>query len=193
MNQYLTIENNKGLYSRNRLKRIFHKPYPSSFNLKISSQHYKVRAHEMEKLLRITSLFSHKKIEKMNKQQGESHLPIPAAYDHSTNHNQLHQSIDHELTDIKKLLSFLVQQNEQSRLQQKKMKEQNEKLLKELNELRQTLHEIKQEQDAEYEREYHSFTTIYKSLLYIEEKVDNIAVKTEDKKLKANWQKLFEK
>ena len=33
----------------------------------------------------------------------------------------------------------------------------------------------------------------YKSLLYIEEKVEDISSKIEDKKNKVNWQKLFEK
>ena len=39
----------------------------------------------------------------------------------------------YELTDIKRLLSFLVQQNEQSRLQQKKAKEQNDQIIQEIN------------------------------------------------------------
>ncbi|WP_338472264.1 hypothetical protein R4Z10_05830 [Niallia sp. XMNu-256] len=191
MNQYLTIDREISLNSVNRLKRVLHKRR-KYLKLKKKGNRYKINALDKQKLKRISTSISVKK-NSDGKKQHEIDMRIPNTFEGFSEDHRSLQSIDHELTDIKKLLSFLVQQNEQSRLQQKNMKEQNEQLLNEINGIKQTLNEIKQEQDEKYEREYHSFTNVYKSLLYIEEKVVNISSKLEDKKLKGNWQKIFEK
>ena len=180
MNQYLTIERKNDQYPVNIIRRGLLK---HGKNLKLKELHhaYKVSSIEMEKLKRMG-----KTIPKAGTviQQDNSEIQLPTAYSDS-NH--------YELTDIKRLLSFLVQQNEQSRLQQKKAKEQNDQIIQEITELKQIIEDIKVIQDEEYTREYHSFTSLYKSLLYIEEKVEDISSKIEDKKNKVNWQKLFEK
>lgn len=173
------------LKTTNRLKRKLHERH-KYIKLKSIGNRYKIKAEEVQKLKQI------KKEESDNNQDNIDSL-LPNLFNDSSDNHQLLYSIDHELADIKKLLSFLVQQNEQSRLQQKNMKEQNEKLLEEIDELKQTLNEMKQEQDEEYEKEYHSYNTVYKTLLYIKEKVNTISSKIDDKKLKGNWQKIFEK
>ena len=180
MNQYLTIERKNDQYPVNIIRRGLLK---HGKNLKLKELHhaYKVSSIEMEKLKRMGKIDS----QSWNRNIADnSEIQLPTAYS-DPNH--------YELTDIKRLLSFLVQQNEQSRLQQKKAKEQNDQIFQEINELKQIIDDIKVIQDEEYTREYHSFTSLYKSLLYIEEKVDDISSKIEDKKNKVNWQKLFEK
>jgi hypothetical protein len=183
MNQYLSIERKNDQYPVNILRRGLLK---HGKNLKLKEQHhgYKVSAIEMEKLKVVRKLVP---TAKLVRQQDENEIQLPTTYSDSKNPDH------YELTDIKRLLSFLVQQNEQSRLQQKKLKEQNEQMIQELKELKKIIEDIKVLQDEEYTREYHSFTSLYKSLLYIEEKVDDISSKTEDKRNKVHWQKLFEK
>lgn len=183
MNQYLTIERKNDQYPVNIIRRGLLK---HGKNLKLKEQHhaYKVSSIEMEKLKRMGKTMPNPGTVR---QQDKSEIQLPTSYSDSNNPNH------YELTDIKRLLSFLVQQNEQSRLQQKKAKEQNDQMLQEIKELKQIVEDIKVLQDEEYTREYHSFTSLYKSLLYIEEKVDDISSKIEDKKNKVNWQKLFEK
>lgn len=183
MNQYLTIERKNDQYPVNIIRRGLLK---HGKNLKLKELHhaYKVSSIEMEKLKRISKIIPKAGIAR---QQDKSEIQLPTTYSDSNNPNH------YELTDIKRLLSFLVQQNEQSRLQQKKAKEQNDQMIQDIKELKQTIENIKEIQDEEYTREYHSFTSLYKSLLYIEEKVESISSKIEDKKNKVNWQKLFEK
>ena len=180
MNQYLTIERKNDQYPVNIIRRGLLK---HGKNLKLKELHhaYKISSIEMEKLKRMGKTIPKAGIVI---QQDKSEIQLPTAYS-DPNH--------YELTDIKRLLSFLVQQNEQSRLQQKKAKEQNDQIIQDITELKQTIENIKEIQDEEYTREYHSFTSLYKSLLYIEEKVEDISSKIEDKKNKVNWQKLFEK
>lgn len=183
MNQYLTIERKNDQYPVNIIRRGLLK---HGKNLKLKEKHhaYKVSSIDMEKLKRMGKLIPKAEIVR---QQDNNKIQLPASYSDSNNPNH------DELTDIKRLLSFLVQQNEQSRLQQKKTKEQNDQIIQEISELKQIIEDIKVIQDEEYTREYHSFTSLYKSLLYLEERVENISRKIEDKKNKVNWQKLFEK
>lgn len=187
MNQFLRIERKNDQYTVNILRRGL---LGKNLKLKDLRHCYKVHAFEMEKLKKISKFVSKTKI--VTQQEG-SEIQLPTTYNDSKDTNHSLHSIDHELTDIKRLLSFLVQQNEQSRLQQKKAKEQNDQMIQELKELKQIIEDIKEIQDKEYTREYYSFTSLYKSLVYIEEKVDDISSKIEDKKNKVHWQKLFEK
>ena len=189
MNQYLIIERKNDQYTVNIL-RPGHLKHHKIIKLKDLRHRYKVYTVEMKKLKRISKFVPKAKIVR---QQDESEIRLPTSYNDSKVTNHSLQYIDHELTDIKKLLSFLVQQNEQSRLQQKKTKEQNNQIIQEIMELKRVLEDIKVIQDEEYTREYHSFTSLYKSLLNIEEKVEDIPSKIEDKKNKVHWQKLFEK
>ena len=78
---------------------------------------YKVYTIEMKKLKRISKFIPKAKIVR---QQDKSEIRLPTSYNDSKLSNI--PCIILTLTDIKKLLSFLVQQNEQSRLQQKKGK-----------------------------------------------------------------------
>ncbi|MEH7342279.1 hypothetical protein V7122_00080 [Bacillus sp. JJ1532] len=91
-------------------------------------------------------------------------------------------SVNNELTNMKKLVSFLVQQNEQSRLQQNKVREQNQQLIHEVQELRQTIEEIMTEQKMEHEK-------VASQLEWI---IATQQKSVETKKSKWLWQKLFE-
>ena len=122
MNQYLTIERKNDQYPVNIIRRGLLK---HGKNLKLKELHhaYKVSSIEMEKLKRMGKTIPKAEIVI---QQDNSEIQLPTAYsDSNPNH--------YELTDIKRLLSFLVQQNEQSRLQQKKAKEQNDQIIQEIN------------------------------------------------------------
>ena len=127
MNQYLTIERKNDQYPVNIIRR-GHLKHGKNLKLKELHHAYKVSSIEMEKLKRMG------KIPKAGTviQQDNSEIQLPTGYSDSKD-----QSLIHELTDIKRLLSFLVQQNEQSRLQQKKAKEQNDQIIQEINELKQ--------------------------------------------------------
>ena len=88
---------------------------------------------------------------------------------------------------MKKLVSFLVQQNEQSRLQQNKVKEQNKHLIHEVQELKDTIEEIRQTLVNEYERETETEALLRDSLLATQKSIEEVASSIEAKKSKRVW------
>ena len=126
MNQYLTIERKNDQYPVNIIRRGLLK---HGKNLKLKELHhaYKVSSIEMEKLKRMGKMIPKAGIVIQQDKVKYNFLLLIAIQ--NPNH--------YELTDIKRLLSFLVQQNEQSRLQQKKAKEQNDQIIQEIKELKQ--------------------------------------------------------
>ena len=83
--------------------------------------------------------------------------------------------------------SGLVQQNEQSRLQQNKVKEQNKHLIHEVQELKDTIEEIRQTLVNEYERETETEALLRDSLLATQKSIEEVASSIEAKKSKRVW------
>ena len=154
MNTYLTMKELKEALPEipeNSLKRYIqeHQEY---LNFKKEHNRYKVHVSEIEKLTLIRQLYgAGLKKEEVNDKLDESGIPLTITYNADDSKSLV--SVNHELTDMKKLVSFLVQQNEQSRLQQNKVKEQNRHLIHEVQELKTTIEEIRQALVVEHERE----------------------------------------
>ncbi len=77
------------------------------------------------------------KKEEVNVRLEESGFPITITIEDDKSTSLV--SINHELTDMKKLISFLVQQNEQTRMQFNKIKDQNQQLIHEIHQLREIM------------------------------------------------------
>lgn len=193
MNQYLSMKELKEALPEipeNSLKRYLqeHQEY---LNFKKEHNRYKIHTSEIEKLKLIRQFYSEGlKKEEVNDKLDESGLPITITYDADEMTTRL--PVNNELTDMKKLVSFLVQQNEQSRLQQNKVKEQNQQLIQEVHELKQIIENIWQAQRLEHERESERVTTLQESLLTTQKTVEEIASSVETKKMKLQllWKKL---
>ncbi|WP_246197405.1 hypothetical protein [Cytobacillus depressus] len=185
MNQYLTMKELKEALSEipeNSLKRYLqeHEEY---MDFKKEHNRYKIHVSEIEKLKRIRQYYSAGlKKEEVNAKLEESGVPVTIVYD--ANENKSLVSVNNELANMKKLVSFLVQQNEQSRLQQNKAREQNQELIHEVQELRQTIEEIMTEQKIEHEK----VTSLLEGIKAAQE----VASSIQAKKRKWPWQKLFE-
>lgn len=138
MNQYLTMKELKEALSEiheNSLKRYLQE-HEEFLDSKKEHNRYKIQASEIEKLKRIRQYYSAGlKKEEVTAKLEEIGLPVTITYD--ANEDRSLVSINNELAQMKKLVSFLVQQNEQSRLQQNKVREQNQQLIHEVQELKQ--------------------------------------------------------
>jgi hypothetical protein len=188
MNTYLTMKELKEALPEipeNSLKRYIqeHQEY---LDFKKEHNRYKVHVSEIEKLKIIRQLYSAGlKKEEVNDKLEESGIPITITY-HADESKSL-VSVNHELTDMKKLVSFLVQQNEQSRLQQNKVKEQNKHLIHEVQELKDTIEEIRQTLVNEYERETETEALLRDSLLATQKSIEEVASSIEARKSKRVW------
>ena len=123
----------------NTLKRYIqeHQEY---LDFKKEHNRYKVHVSEIEKLTLIRQLYgTGLKKEEVNEKLEESGLPITITY--NANESRSLVSVNNELMDMKKLVSFLVQQNEQSRLRQNVVKEQNQHLIEEVQGLKRYISE----------------------------------------------------
>ena len=147
---------------------------------------YKVHVSEIEKLKIIRQFYSAGlKKEEVNDKLEESGFPITITYNEGDSKSLV--SVNHELSDMKKLVSFLVQQNEQSRLQQNKVKEQNKQLIHEVQELKGTIEEIRQTFVVEHERETEIEALLRDSLLATQKSIEEVASSIEVKKNKGLW------
>lgn len=182
MNQYLTMKELKETLSEipeNSLKRYLLE-HEEFLDFKKEHNRYKIHVSEIEKLKRIRQYYAAGlKKEEVCAKLEESGIPVTITYD--ANEDQSLISINNELTNMKKLVSFLVQQNEQSRLQQNKVKEQNQQLIHDVQELRQTFEEIMTEQKMEHEK----VTSQLERIIATQQK------SAETNKFKILWQKLL--
>ena len=185
MNTYLTMKELKEALPEipeNSLKRYIqeHQEY---LDFKKEHNRYKVHVSEIEKLTLIRQLYgAGLKKEEVNDKLDESGIPITITYNADESKSLV--SVNHELTDMKKLVSFLVQQNEQSRLQQNKVKEQNRHLIHEVQELKTTIEEIKQALVVEHEREMENEAVLRESLLAAQKSIEEVASSIEVKRSK---------
>lgn len=188
MNTYLTMKELKEALPEipeNSLKRYIqeHQEY---LDFKKEHNRYKVHVSEIEKLTIIRQLYSAGlKKEEVNDKLEASGIPVTITY--NVDESKSLVSVNHELTDMKKLVSFLVQQNEQSRLQQNKVKEQNKHLIHEVQELKDTIEEIRQTLVNEYERETETEALLRDSLLATQKSIEEVASSIEAKKSKRVW------
>jgi predicted transcriptional regulator YheO len=188
MNTYLTMKELKEALPEipeNSLKRYIqeHQEY---LDFKKEHNRYKVHVSEIEKLKIIRQLYSAGlKKEEVNDKLEASGIPVTITY--NVDESKSLVSVNHELTDMKKLVSFLVQQNEQSRLQQNKVKEQNKQLIHEVQELKGTIEEIRQTLVNENERETEIEALFRDSLLATQKSIEEVASSIEVKKNKGLW------
>src|SRR3954463_14990640 len=188
MNQYLTMKELKEMLPEipeNSLKRYLqeHQEY---LNFKKEHNRYIVHISEIETITLIRKLYADGlKREEVNAKLEESGIPMTITFD--ADENQSLVSVNHELTDMKKLVSFLVQQNEQSRLQQNKVKEQNKHLIHEVQELKDTIEEIRQTLVNEYERETETEALLRDSLLATQKSIEEVASSIEARNSKRVW------
>jgi hypothetical protein len=188
MNTYLTMKELKEALPEipeNSLKRYIqeHQEY---LDFKKEHNRYKVHVSEIEKLKIIRQLYSAGlKKEEVNDKLEASGIPVTITY--NVDESKSLVSVNHELTDMKKLVSFLVQQNEQSRLQQNKVKEQNKHLIHEVQELKDTIEEIRQTLVNEYERETETEALLRDSLLATQKSIEEVASSIEARNSKRVW------
>ena len=187
INQYLTIKELKEALPEipeNSLKRYLqeHEEY---LNFKKDHNRYKIHVSEIEKLKMIRQYYSDGlKKEEVNIKLEESGFPITITIDHDNNTSLV--SINSELTDMKKLISFLVQQNEQTRIQSNKIKDQNQQLIHEVNQLREML-------QKEVIREAKTVAFLSESLIATQKTVEEVVSSVEVEKSRGFWKKLFGK
>src|SRR3954454_19044290 len=191
MNTYLTMKELKEALPEipeNSLKRYIqeHQEY---LDFKKEHNRYKVHVSEIEKLKIIRQLYSAGlKKEEVNDKLEASGIPVTITY--NVDESKSLVSVNHELTDMKKLVSFLVQQNEQSRLQQNKIKEQNQDLINEVQELRNTIEEMREAQNIEREREMEKVSLLLEKLLVTQKMIEEVAISFESKRDNWFWQKV---
>ena len=191
MNQYLTMKELKEMLPEipeNSLKRYLqeHQEY---LNFKKEHNRYIVHISEIETITLIRKLYADGlKREEVNAKLEESGIPMTITFD--ADENQSLMSVNHELTDMKKLVSFLVQQNEQSRLQQNKIKEQNQDLINEVQELRNIIEEMREVQNIERERETEKVASLLEKLLVTQKMIEEAAISFESKRDNWFWQKV---
>jgi hypothetical protein len=193
MNSFLSIKELKEALPEipeNSLKRYLleHQEY-----LDVRKEHnrYKVHASDIEKLKLIRQFYSEGlKKEEVNAKLDEAGIPIVITFD--SDEDQSLVSVNQELTDMKKLVSFLVQQNEQSRIQQNKVKEQNQQLIHEVQEMKQLIEEMREEQDRKHESER---ALLRESILATQKTMEQVASSVEANKgrWKRLWNRLFGK
>lgn len=187
VNQFLTIKELKEALPEipeNSLKRYLqeHEEY---LNFKKEHNRYKIHVSDIEKLKMIRQYYSEGlKKEEVNVKLEESGFPITITLDCDSNTSLV--SINSELTDMKKLISFLVQQNEQTRIQSNKIKEQNQQLIYEVQQLREAL-------QNEMKREAQIVAFLCESLQATQKTVEEVVSSVEVEKNRGFWRKLFGK
>jgi adenine-specific DNA glycosylase len=188
MNTYLTMKELKDALPEipeNSLKRYIqeHQEY---LDFKKEHNRYKVHVSEIEKLTLIRQLYgTGLKKEEVNEKLEESGLPITITYNADESKSLV--SVNNELMDMKKLVSFLVQQNEQSRLRQNVVKEQNQHLIKEVQGLKDTIEEIRLTLENGNERETEIVGSLRDSLLATQKSIEEVAGSIEVQKNKRFW------
>ncbi|MBT2688632.1 hypothetical protein J7I93_10585 [Bacillus sp. ISL-47] len=196
-NQYLTMKELKEALPEipeNSLKRYLQE-HAEYINFKKEHNRYKIQASEIEKLKLIRKLYSDGlKKEEVTTKLEEAGFPVTITVeDEEESSSTSLMNVNHELTDMKKLVSFLVQQNEQSRLQQNKIREQNKQLIHEVQELKQTIDDLRHAQEQGNEQESEKVTSLYEKLMLTQKSVEEVASAVEAEKSKTIWQKLFGK
>lgn len=195
-NQYLTMKELKETLPEipeNSLKRYLQE-HAEYINFKKEHNRYKIQAAETEKLKFIRKLYSDGlKKEEVNAKLEEAGIPVTITIDEEESSSTSLTTVNHELTDMKKLVSFLVQQNEQSRLQQNKIREQNKQLIHEVQELKQTINDLIEAREFGHEKESEKVTSLYEKLIATQKSVEEVASAIEAEKSKSIWQKLFGK
>lgn len=196
-NQYLTMKELKEALPEipeNSLKRYLQE-HAEYINFKKEHNRYKIQASEIEKLKLIRKLYSDGlKKEEVTTKLEEAGFPVTITVeDEEESSSTSLMNVNHELTDMKKLVSFLVQQNEQSRLQQNKIREQNKQLIYEVQELKQTIDDLRMAHEQGNEQESEKVTTLYEKLMATQKSVEEVASAMEAEKSKSIWQKLFGK
>lgn len=187
INQFLTIKELKEALPEipeNSLKRYLqeHEEY---LNFKKEHNRYKIHVSEIEKLKLIRKYYSEGlKKEEVNVKLEESGFPKTITIDNDKSTSLV--SINNELTDMKKLISFLVQQNEQTRIQYNTIKNQNQQLIHEVHQLQEIL-------QNEVKREAKTIAFLSESLLATQKTVEEIVSAVEADKSRGFWQKLFGK
>jgi hypothetical protein len=193
-NQFLTMKELKEALPEipeNSLKRYLyeHKEY---LNFKKEHNRFLIHVSEIEKLKLIRQYYSEGlKKEEVNAKLDESGFPVTITIDRDENTSLF--SINDELMDMKKLVSFLVQQNEQSRMHQSKIKEQNKELLEEMYEMRNTLEEMREVLQTDYKKETKKINFLNESLLATQKTVEEVVSSMETEKSRGFWRKLFGK
>src|SRR3954466_1922466 len=188
MNTYLTMKEQRRKLPEipeNSLKRYIqeHQEY---LDFKKEHNRYKVHVSEIEKLTLIRQLYgTGLKKEEVNEKLEESGLPITITYNADESRSLV--SVNNELMDMKKLVSFLVQQNEQSRLRQNVVKEQNQHLIKEVQGLKDTIEEIRLTLENGNERETEIVGSLRDSLLATQKSIEEVAGSIEVQKNKGFW------
>lgn len=166
----------------NSLKRYLHE-HEEYLNFKKEHNRYKIHASEIEKLRLIRQFYGEGfKREEVNLKLEERGIPRTITVDLE---DKSLVSINHELTDVKKLISFLVQQNEQFRLYQNRLKEQNAALIQEMYELRQSMEEFRETQRMHHEMETEKVSFMMDHLLAAEQPIQEV-----DNSSKGFWQKV---
>ena len=185
VNQFLTTKELKEALPEipeNSLKRYLqeHEEY---LNFKKEHNRYRIHVSDIEKLKLIRQYYSEGlKKEEVNVKLEENGFPITITLDQDSSTSLV--SINSELSDMKKLISFLVQQNEQTRIQSNKIKEQNQQLIHEIQHLRETLQNV-------VKREAQTVAFLSESLLATQKTVEEVVSSVEVEKSKGFWRKLF--
>lgn len=187
VNQFLTTKELKEALPEipeNSLKRYLqeHEEY---LNFKKEHNRYKIHVSDIEKLRMIRQYYSEGlKKEEVNVKLEESGFPITITVDRDSSTSLV--SINSELADMKKLVSFLVQQNEQTRIQSNKIKDQNQQLIHEIQQLREVL-------QNEVKREAQTVAFLNESLLATQKTVEEVVSSVEMERGRGFWRKLFGK
>ncbi|WP_245602162.1 hypothetical protein [Peribacillus kribbensis] len=194
MNPYLTMKELKDLLPdipENSLKRylIEHEEY---LNFKKEHNRYRVHVSEVEKIKLIRKFYSEGlKKEEVNSKLEESGVRVTITYDPEENKSLV--SVNQEMEDMKRLMSFLVQQNEQARMNQNKIKSQNKDLLREIQEMKEIIKEVRGTQEEERQAQAETFSSLYDSLLETKKSLQETAVYLVAEKNKISWRSILRK
>ena len=187
ISQFLTIKELKEALPEipeNSLKRYLqeHEEY---LNFRKEHNRYRIHVSDIEKLKIIRQCYSEGlKKEEVNVRLEESGFPITITIEDDKSTSLV--SINHELTDMKKLISFLVQQNEQTRMQFNKIKDQNQQLIHEIHQLREIM-------QNETKREAKKVDFLNEGLLVTQKAIEEVVTSIQTEKEKGFWKKLFKK
>ncbi|MFD0051499.1 hypothetical protein ACFVHQ_19635 [Actinomycetes bacterium NPDC127524] len=191
---YLTMKELKDLLPdipENNLKRYLmeHKQF---LDFKKEHNRYRVHVSEVEKIKLIGKFYSEGlKKEEVNAKLEESGLHVTINHDAEKNKSLV--SVNQEMSDMKKLISFLVQQNEQARLNQNKIKSQNKDLLSEIQEMKEVIEEFRETQEAERQAQAETFSSLRESLLETGKSLQEAAVHLVTEKRKISWKSMLRK
>lgn len=175
----------------NSLKRYLHE-HEKYLNFKKDHNRYRIPVSEIEKLKLIRQHYSvGLKKEEVNAKLEESGIPVTVKK--LNNESSVLISVHNELADVKKLVSFLVQQNEQTRLQLNKMKDQNSQLIFEVNELSYSIEEMKGLLQKEYKKEAQKVAYLRENLIATQKSVEEVVSSVEAEKSGGLLKRVFRK